>query len=113
MLEGIHDYLRDIGSRHPQLAADDLFLTWFLSAYLSGTEESAVECLTGASGDKGIDAVYIDDKSRKAYVIQGKYRRKPSAEPRNTVLAFAQLAASLKSDSASFKDFSRGIHASV
>jgi hypothetical protein len=57
------------------LRDDALFVLWFLLAYASDDSYAPSRAsLTGASGDKGLDAVYIDDDRRLVILVQGKYR---------------------------------------
>src|SRR5262249_55086848 len=50
--------------------------------------------LTGRTGDKGVDAVLVDDRIRAVFLVQGKLRESlmRSSEKREDVLGFAQLA---------------------
>ena len=86
-----------LGERFPRFGDDDLFVLWFLRAYLTDSEDRAAEAITGGSGDKGIDAILIDDAARAVFIVQGKYRQKLSgkSEGRSEVVAFAELAALL------------------
>jgi hypothetical protein len=74
-----------------------------------GRFEPCVAFLTGRSHDKGIDAVFVDDKARRVYVVQGKYRTElmKKAEKRADLLAFADLGAVLHGDNAEFKSFAQ------
>jgi hypothetical protein len=76
---------------------DDLFILWFLRAYVTDRDEAAAEAITGGSRDKGIDALLIDDASRSVFIVQGKYRQKLAGktEARSDVVAFADLASLL------------------
>lgn len=73
---------------------DELFVVWFLRAFVTEDEEAAAKSLTGGGGDKGIDAVLIDDAAKIVFVVQGKYRQKfnQKNEWRNDVLGLAGLA---------------------
>jgi hypothetical protein len=86
--------LREWERRFPRLRNDALFVAWFLRAYVTDEEQQAVDALTGRTGDKGVDAVLIDDKIRAVFLVQGKLRESlmRSSESRNDVLGFAQLA---------------------
>jgi hypothetical protein len=85
------DYFRD---RFPTLGLDELFIVWFLRAFVTDSEDLAAHALTGVGKDKGIDAILIDDPTKMAFVIQGKYRQKfnHKAEGRTDILGFANLA---------------------
>src|SRR5262245_31762870 len=56
-----------------RLRDDDAFVAWFMRAYIVESDLTAKDSLTGDSGERGIDAVYIDDSVRTIHVIQGKY----------------------------------------
>ena len=84
-------------NRYPKLPDDDLFVLWFLHAYLTDDEKKATEAISGGARDKGIDAILIDDAAEAVFVVQGKYRQKLNGklEPRTEVMSFAQLANSI------------------
>lgn len=87
----------DLRERFPHVSDEDLFVVWFLHAYLVEDESRAAEAITGVSRDKGVDAVYVDDAAKAVFIVQGKYRQKVmgKAESRNEVTDFARLARSL------------------
>ncbi|MEX2645332.1 MAG: AIPR family protein [Gaiellaceae bacterium] len=86
--------LREWERRFPRLRADALFVAWFLRAYVTDEDQTAVDALTGRAGDKGVDAVLVDDKIKAVFLVQGKLRESlmKSGEKREDVLGFAQLA---------------------
>jgi hypothetical protein len=86
--------LVDLRERYGKFGDDDLFVLWFLRAYVTDSEERAAEAITGCSNDKGVDALLIDDEARAIFIVQGKYRQKLDAktEGRSEVVAFAELA---------------------
>jgi hypothetical protein len=90
----LHDELSQIRNEYPTFHDDAAFVFWFLKAFLTNSEESAREALTGFTADKNIDALYIDDKAKQVHIIQGKYRikRKSTSEKPNDVMRFAALA---------------------
>jgi AIPR protein len=96
--------LSEFRERFPKLADDDLFVLWFLRAFVTDDETAAAKALCGGPGDKSIDAVFIDDDTRSIFVIQGKYRQKlgGKAENRTDVETFAFLARSICGDSDEF-----------
>lgn len=67
--------LDDFRELFPKLKDDDLFILWFLRAYVTDDEVKAVEALCGGPREKDVDAVLIDDQARVATIVQGKYRR--------------------------------------
>lgn len=82
-----------IRKEYPKLKPDSAFVLWFLRAYLADYEEDALSALTGATGDKTIDAILIDYKLKQVNVVQGKFRQyEDSNEKRSDVLAFANLS---------------------
>src|SRR5436309_13623084 len=89
--------LDHLSERHPKLQRDELFILWFLRAYVTEDEELAARSLTGGAGDKGIDAVLIDDRDKFVVIVQGKYRQRISgrSEHRGDVLGFASVAESI------------------
>ena len=93
-VEDLKQQLDDIHRRYPAFKQDDLFVCWFLRAYLTEDEKAAAEAVTGGSGDKSVDAVLVDHKAKAVFLIQGKYRQKLSgkAEARGDVMGFANLA---------------------
>lgn len=89
----LKDEVALIRKSHPRLKDDSAFVLWFLRAYLADSEDAAVKALTGATGDKSIDAIFFDDKVKQVHVIQGKYRQSDShGESRSDVLSFADLS---------------------
>jgi hypothetical protein len=80
--------------KFPSLHDDELFVVWFLRAFVTEDEETAAKSLTGVGGDKGLDAILIDDAGKIVFVVQGKYRQKfnQKNEVRSDVLGFANLA---------------------
>ena len=73
---------------------DELFIAWFLRAFITENEEEAISALTGTAGDKDVDAILIDDNSKHVFIVQGKYRAKISAmsEKRPDVVSFATIS---------------------
>jgi len=67
--------LREYHGRYPKLGDDELFVLWFLRAFVTENEANAAAALCGASGDKGVDAVLVDAPARVVVVVQGKYRK--------------------------------------
>jgi hypothetical protein len=110
-LKDLRSEIRLLGDEFPRLREDDLFVAWFLFAFVTGSKESAVSALTGPSADKAIDAIHIDHKAKLATVVQGKYRTKlmASAESRAHVLEFAALAQKLAAPNEAFLDFTEGL----
>ncbi|HEX6666281.1 MAG TPA: AIPR family protein [Solirubrobacterales bacterium] len=95
----------------PRLSDDDLFVVWFLFAFVTGDKAAAVSALTGPSREKSIDALHIDHTACLVTLVQGKYRQKlmGSGESRADVLEFASLAQRLAGDDESFGYFLEGL----
>jgi hypothetical protein len=95
--------------RFPKYADDQLFVVWFLRAFVTEDEHEAADALCGGAGDKGVDAVLVDDSTKNIFIIQGKYRKGIAAknEHRADVLSFAQLAVDLTGEADSFADLTR------
>jgi AIPR protein len=101
--------IADMRERFPRLQDSDLFVAWFLKAYVTEKEQEGVASLVGGSHDKSLDAVYLDDPSKTVVIVQGKYHQKLNAalEHRADVTAFTQLGQTLsdrKALSAYLKD---------
>jgi hypothetical protein len=104
--EGLAQELRQLGSDYPKLKDDELFVAWFVWAYVLGNRKHAVGTLTGYSGEKGLDAIVIDESSRLVALVQGKYAQKlmASSEPYDSVMAFAGLAQRVAGPASDFED---------
>ena len=116
LMKDIDKELDELRHRYPALKKEDLFVTWFLRAYVTDDLEAAAKAVTNGPGDKGIDAIFIEDRSRSVFLVQGKYRHSVGlkSEGRNEVLGLAQLAHILtdrKSDG--FRTFVEGSDSTV
>lgn len=89
--------LRDWERRFPQLKDDARFVAWFMRAYVTDDEQSAVDSITGASRDKGTDAALLEENVSTVFLVQGKLRQTlmAKAEKREDVLHFASVAETL------------------
>jgi len=107
--------LSEYRDRFPKLADDELFVLWFLRAFVTEDERLAAEALSGGSWDKNVDAVFIDEPARIVFILQGKYRKEVSTknEHHNDVTGFAQIAVGLSGDEASFRSLCKGISPEV
>ncbi|HEX6206478.1 MAG TPA: AIPR family protein [Solirubrobacterales bacterium] len=104
---GLAELKTEIGLLRDQyvgLPDDDLFVLWFVFAFVSGARDEAADSLTGASNEKGIDAVHLDHDARLVTLVQGKYRRAlmKATEKRPDVIAFAALGQQLVGDESDF-----------
>ena len=86
--------LEDFGQRFLSLENHQLFLLWFMRAYLTDDESRAANAITDGPRDKGIDALLIDDAASAVFITQGKFREVLGryTEKRADVLTFARLA---------------------
>lgn len=110
-LKQLRSELSTFHDEFPKLSDDDLFVVWFLFAFVTGDKASAVAALTGHSGEKGIDAIHVDHTARLVSVVQCKYRKKlmSASESRPEVLEFAALAERLAGEEATFASWLDGI----
>jgi len=89
--------VEEIRDRHSTLQPDQAFVAWFLQAIVpesANEDQSISDALTGGSGDKNLDAIYIAHEPKTVFLVQGKYqlRGRPAPEKRSDLVAFAQLA---------------------
>lgn len=93
-IKDLHIALQELGERYSHFDDDDLFVLWFLRAYVTESDDRAAESITGGSKDKGVDALLVDDAARAVFVVQGKYRKQLASktEGRSEVMAFGDLA---------------------
>ena len=107
--------LAEFKDRYPKLGDDELFVLWFLRAFVAEDEGAAVSALCGGPRDKGVDAVLIDDPARIVFVVQGKYRQKVAAkdEHRGDVAGFAQIAVDLCGDGPAFGSLAKDLSPEV
>lgn len=106
-LKDLQRELAELGQRRHALKSDELFVVWFLLAAVSDAEDDAVRSLTGLSGEKGLDALLIDDSARAVFIVQGKYHTPigKGHEPRSDVMAFADLPGYLCGADEAFDSF--------
>lgn len=92
-IEDLKCELKQFGERYPTFGTDDLFVLWFLRAYVTDNEMDAAKSITGVAGDKGADAIVVDDAARSVGIVQGKFHQKLSTttEGSATVMAFVDL----------------------
>lgn len=108
--------IRELRERYPALRDDDLFVLWFLRAFVTEDEATAAAAVCGGPRDKMVDGVLIDDHARLVFLVQGKYRQQIGRknEHRGDVVGFAQLADAVSGDSHGFaslaKDLSPEVH---
>ena len=97
--------LKDWQGRFPRLKEDELFVAWFLRAFVVEEDIEAVKSLTGGSGDKDADAVFIDERAKIVFIVQGKCRKGiwEKAESRKDLRSFAELAPDTCGDKSFFE----------
>lgn len=111
-IEDLQGEIEDLRMSYPKLLKDQLFVLWFQYAYLMDEGVTAADALAGASNDKGVDAVLIDDNSRTVFITQGKFRENPGKkqESHSDVASFASLGEVLwERDKAEFESFCHGL----
>lgn len=98
--------LQEWQQRFPRLKEDELFVAWFLRAFVVEDESLADESLTGGTNDKDVDAAFFDERAKIVSLVQGKFRaaiwKKP--ESRQNVKSFADLALDLCGDKTFFEN---------
>ncbi len=73
--QGIRSEVNNLAKSHIGFAKDNLFVLWFVKAYILGVEDqSADRWVNGGAGDGGLDAIVIDDKTEVVHFVQGKFR---------------------------------------
>ena len=109
--EHLKSEIEELGRKYHKFPDEDLFVLWFLRAYITDNLEIAANAITNGPNDKGLDAVLIDDPARTIFFVQGKFRQGLSKknETRSDVKSFAELASFLDDpDMASFRQFIKG-----
>jgi len=105
----------DFKERFPVLGDDEVFVLWFLRAFIAEDEQDAAKALCGGSHDKGIDAVFIDHDTKIVFIVQGKYRQGIGLknEHRPDIVSFAQIAIELTDGKDAFNRFSENLSPEV
>lgn len=81
--------LRHVGNRTLSTA----LLFWFLEAVWRLDPDAASDSICDGGGDKGIDAIYVDDDAREILVFQSKHRKtEKSTQGDNDLKAFVGVA---------------------
>jgi hypothetical protein len=106
-LKQLEQEVKDFRERFRHLTDDQLFVVWFLRAFVTESETDAADSLCGASKDKNVDAVLFDDAAKVVFVVQGNYRKSlaASTEKPNDVRSFAQLSQTIGGDDDGFTSF--------
>tara|TARA_B100002003_G_scaffold218239_1_gene219047 strand:- start:203 stop:1981 length:1779 start_codon:yes stop_codon:yes gene_type:complete len=109
--EQLEAEIKELGQKYNKFPDEDLFVLWFLSAYVTDNLEIAASAITNGPNDKGLDAVLIDDPARTVFFVQGKYCKgfSKKTEKRSDVRSFAELSTVLDDpDIKSFRQFMEG-----
>src|SRR4030067_3218823 len=93
LIKEIKDKIEQIRKTYPKLKDDSAFVLWFLRAYLADSEETARKSLTGITGDKGVDAILIDERAKQVNLVQGKFHLSlgENSEKRNDIIGLTDL----------------------
>ena len=77
-----------------------LFTLWFLLARLTDNPALARASITDGPNDKGCDAVFIDERAEKVFVIQAKHSRRlgEHSENRDAITSFTVLHQCISKD---------------
>lgn len=94
------DYLKkeilEIRDRYPHISEDNAFGVWFMRAFVTDDEESAVHSIKGSANDKGNDSIYFDHDNRIIFIVQCKYHQKSIPNtPRQDIIALSDIGRSL------------------
>ncbi len=114
--EDLKAALRELGERFSNFREEELFIVWFLRAYVTESEERAAEAIIGGAGDKSLDAILVDDSSRAVFLVQGKNRKTLNGKPesRSDIVAFADLSARVHAkDDGEFESYVADMDAAV
>lgn len=89
---GIEKQIEELAKEYPGLARakDNLFVLWFLQAYVLGEDVSDIDqYICGFKGDGGIDAIIVDAQAKMVHLVQGKLRQGlGKAEPSHDIDRF-------------------------
>ena len=107
--------VKELHDTNPAWTLDNVFIHWFLQAFLLPDATLAARYVTGVSHDKGVDGIYIDDSVAKVFILQGKFHQgpKPPNEKRPDVTSFADLSKTLLGPKKNFEIYLKGIDPSV
>ncbi|MDP4236966.1 MAG: hypothetical protein Q8919_11015, partial [Bacteroidota bacterium] len=64
LFSSIKKFVGELMGKYPTLSPDNAFILWFLQAFILDDDKDIVKAIKGVSRDKGIDAIFIDDKAR-------------------------------------------------
>ena len=106
-LKDLSREIENLKNEYPKLSNDNLFVLWFLRAFITENLDLSVMSLCGEKSDKGIDAILIDEKAKIVFIIQAKYRQKifKKLESRVDITDFASLSGKLTGGKDTFSTF--------
>lgn len=107
--EKIQPFLDGIQRKNPTLKRDELFLYWFLEAYIlyGETSDTIRKSMIGGTGDKNLDAAFYDRTNKKLFLFQSKFRESSKCnEKSNDVKQFFQTCHLIQYG---LKDFLKGV----
>lgn len=106
-IENLANEINSFRDQFPKLAPDNLFVLWFLRAFVTDDLMLASRALTGQKGDKGLDAIFIDDKADMVFIVQGKFREKINGktENRNDILSFANISSIITGENEGYNNY--------
>src|SRR5258708_6568687 len=55
------------------------FLIWYLENYYRLDPQEAVDCVCDQRGDKGVDAIFVNDTDQSVIVFQAKINQDPQS----------------------------------
>jgi len=114
-IQALRDELASLRERLPALKDDDLFVAWFLRAFVTDSDDLATGAVIGGPHDKSVDAVLIDDHGKMIFILQGKYRQEIGAknESRNDIIAFADIAKRMCGEKKEFSAYTSDLNPMV
>lgn len=116
-LKELQKLVDEVSADNPSLREpEDRFTFWFLVAYIGEDPAKALAAITNGKDDLGLDAVFVDDLSRRIYLVQTKYAYSPEkrVEKKEDVVSFTRTARYLATEKEeSFKSWIRDGHDGV
>lgn len=106
-LDDLQAILEELNFNYPKFKVEDLFVLWFLLAYVTDDEQKAADSVTNGPNDAGLDAIFIDDAAHLVCLVQGKYGETlgKKNEKRNDLMDLAHKAQLFEqSKSSEFKE---------
>ena len=108
LFKSLKQQVKEYGNTYHNFSDEDLFTLWFLRAYITEDEDVAAKAVVNGPNDKGLDAIYIDEKAHVAFLVQTKYRKQlhKASENANEVTKLADFAEIIaRYDNSEFREF--------